>query len=126
MPFWQFFQQGRNGHVLLVRPLRIPYRISKIIFALGADEFLVMLEGKIGECPFFRVQSGKMIVCRRLSFSLHQHTTVCWKVGRNLNGCGFSHYHQAKDGKKLCSMGHNKHLPNGLLACFCMKTLVGL
>ena len=27
-----------------------------------------------------------------------------------------SHYHQAKDGKKLCSMGHNKHLPNGLLA----------
>ena len=54
--------------------------------------------------------------CRKLSFSLHQRTTVCWKVGRNLNGCGFSHYHQAKDGKKLCSMGHNKHLPNGL-AC---------
>jgi hypothetical protein len=50
---------------------------------------------------------------------------VRWKAGRNLNGCGFSHYHQAKDRKKLCSMGHNKHLPNGLLACFCMKTLVG-
>ena len=62
--------------------------------------------------------------CRRLSFLLHQHTTVRWKAGRNLNGCGFSHYHQAKDGKKLCSMGHNKHLPNDLLA-FAWKLLWG-
>ena len=58
-------------------------------------------------------------------WAFHCNTIVCWIVGRNLNGCGFSHYHQAKDGKKLCSMGHNKHLPDGLLACFCMKTLVG-
>ena len=63
MPFWQLFRQGRDGRALLVRPSRILHRISKILFALGADEFLAMLEGKIGECPFFRVQSGKMIVC---------------------------------------------------------------
>ena len=36
-----------------VRPSRIPHKISKIIFALGADEFLAMLEGKIREAPFF-------------------------------------------------------------------------
>ena len=38
MPFWQNFRQGRDG--LLVRPSRIPHRISKILFALGANEFL--------------------------------------------------------------------------------------
>ena len=32
---------------------RIPHRISKILFALGADEFLAMLKGKIREAPFF-------------------------------------------------------------------------
>ena len=54
VPFWQFFRQGRDGHALLVRPLRIPHRISRIIFALGAaDEFLAMLEGKIREALFF-------------------------------------------------------------------------
>jgi hypothetical protein len=37
VPFWQFFRQGRDGHALLVRPSRIPQRISKILFALGAD-----------------------------------------------------------------------------------------
>jgi hypothetical protein len=52
VPFWQFFRQGRDGRALLVRPSRIPHRISKIIFALGADEFLAMLEGKIREVPF--------------------------------------------------------------------------
>ena len=45
VPFWQFFRQGRDGH----------HRISKILFALGADEFLAMLEGKIREDPFFYV-----------------------------------------------------------------------
>jgi hypothetical protein len=50
---WQFFRQGRNGRALLVRPSRIPHGISKILFALGADEFLAMLEGKIREAPFF-------------------------------------------------------------------------
>jgi len=53
VPFWQFFRQGRSGWALLVRPSRIPHRISKNIFALGADEFLEMLEGKIREAPFF-------------------------------------------------------------------------
>jgi hypothetical protein len=53
VPFWQFFRQGRDGHALLVQPSRIPHRISKIIFALGADEFLTMLEGKIRVTPFF-------------------------------------------------------------------------
>ena len=54
VPFWQFFRQGRDGRALLVQPSRIPYRISKILFALGADEFLAMLEGKIREAPFFK------------------------------------------------------------------------
>ena len=37
-------------------PSRIPHRISKIIFAFGADEFLAMLEGKIRKCLFFYVE----------------------------------------------------------------------
>ena len=45
-PFWQFFRQGLDGCALLVRPLRIPRWISKIIFALDSYEFLAMLEGK--------------------------------------------------------------------------------
>ena len=53
VPFWQFFRQGRDGHALLVRPSRIPHRISKTLFALGADEFLAMLEVKVREAPFF-------------------------------------------------------------------------
>ena len=48
-----FFRQGRDGRALLVQPSRIPHRISKILFVLGADEFLAMLEGKIREAPFF-------------------------------------------------------------------------
>ena len=54
VPFWQFFRQGQDGRALLVRPSRIPHRIWKILFALGADEFLAMLEGKIREGPFFK------------------------------------------------------------------------
>ena len=53
VPFWQFFRQGREGRALLGRPSRIPHGISEILFALGADEFLVMLEGKLREAPFF-------------------------------------------------------------------------
>ena len=53
VPFWQFFRQGRDGRALLVRPSRIPHRISKVLFALGADEFLAVLEGKIREAPLF-------------------------------------------------------------------------
>ena len=51
--FCQFFKQGQDGRALLVRPSRIPHRISKFFFAFGADEFLAMLEGKIKEAPFF-------------------------------------------------------------------------
>ena len=65
MPFWQFFRLGRDGCALLVRPSRILHRISKILFALGADEFLSMLEGKIRVTPFFKVQSGKITVCKK-------------------------------------------------------------
>ena len=54
VPFWHFFRQGWDGQALLVRPSRIPHRISKILFAFGADEFLAMLEGKIREGPFFK------------------------------------------------------------------------
>jgi hypothetical protein len=36
-----------------MQPSRIPHRISKILFALGANEFLAMFEGKIRETPFF-------------------------------------------------------------------------
>ena len=43
----------QTGRALLVRPSRIPHRISKILFALGADEFLAMLKGKIRETPIF-------------------------------------------------------------------------
>ena len=54
VPFLQFYRQSRDGRALLVRPSRIPHRISKILFALGANEFLAMLEGKIRETPFFK------------------------------------------------------------------------
>jgi hypothetical protein len=52
VPFWQFFRRGRDGRALLVWPSRIPHRISKIIFALGADDLLAMLEGKIRDGSF--------------------------------------------------------------------------
>ena len=47
-----FSERARDGHALIVWPSRIPHRNSKILFALGADEFLIMLEGKITEAPF--------------------------------------------------------------------------
>ena len=72
MAFWQFFRQGRDGRALLVRPSRIPHRISKTIFASGADNFLAMLEGKIREGPFFKVQSGEKTVWpKNFSNSMH-------------------------------------------------------
>jgi hypothetical protein len=54
VPFWQFFIKGQDGRALIVQPSRIPHRISKIIFDLGSLEFLVMLEGKTRETPFFK------------------------------------------------------------------------
>ena len=62
VPFWQFFRQVRDGRALLVHPSRIPHRISKILIVLGSYEFLAMLEGKIKETQFFKVQSGKITV----------------------------------------------------------------
>ena len=40
-----------------------PSQDFKKNIALGADEFLAMLEGKIRVTPFFKVQSGKITVC---------------------------------------------------------------
>ena len=40
----------------------IPHRISKILFAYSSYEFLAMLEGKIRETPFLKVQSSKITV----------------------------------------------------------------
>jgi hypothetical protein len=54
VPFWQLFPLGWDGRALLVQPSRIPHRISKILFALGADQFLAMLEGNIIKAPFFK------------------------------------------------------------------------
>ena len=53
VPILQFFRKGRDGHALLMRPSRIPHRISKIIFVFCSYEFLAILEGKIREAPFF-------------------------------------------------------------------------
>ena len=53
------YMQGLKGAILAIfqfftvrAALKNP-RISKILFALGADEFLAMLEGKIREALFF-------------------------------------------------------------------------
>ena len=44
---------GMAMHYQCGHHARIPHSISKILFALGTDEFLAMLEGKIREAPFF-------------------------------------------------------------------------
>jgi hypothetical protein len=56
VPFWQFFRMGWDGRALIGRPSRIPHRNWKIIFVLGADEYIERLEGKIRECLFFYVK----------------------------------------------------------------------
>ena len=56
VPVWQFFRMGWDGRALLGRPSRIPHRNWKIIFVLGADEYIERLEGKIRECLFFYVK----------------------------------------------------------------------
>ena len=48
-----YMQRLKNGPALLVLSSKFSHRISKILFALGVDEFLAMLEGKIREAPFF-------------------------------------------------------------------------
>jgi hypothetical protein len=57
------FQTGMGWPCTVSAALRIPHRISKKFFALGANEFLAILEGKIRATPFFKVQSGKIAVC---------------------------------------------------------------
>ena len=56
VPFWQFFRMGPDGRALLGQPSRIPHRNWKIIFVLGANEYIKRLEGKIRECLFFYVK----------------------------------------------------------------------
>ena len=41
---------------------RIPHRISKFLFIYGFYEFLAILEVKIREAPFLKVQSDKITV----------------------------------------------------------------
>ena len=59
----------------------MPHRISKIVFALGADELLAMMEGKIREGPFLRFnlvkqQCGhyKVESSSKLVFKVHFQT----------------------------------------------------
>ena len=54
-------------------PSRIPHWISNILFASGVNDFLAMLEGKIREGPFFKVQSSKTTVWK---------DKVAWKKKR--------------------------------------------
>ena len=58
VPFGQFFRTGwdDHGHALLGRPSRIHHGNWKIIFVLGADEYVERLEGKIREFLFFYVK----------------------------------------------------------------------
>ena len=59
----EIFQTGLGWPCTVNAPSRIPHRISKILFALGAVEFLAKIRDKIREAPFFKVQSGKIKVC---------------------------------------------------------------
>ena len=47
------FQTGPGWRGTVSAALKNPSQDFKILFALGADEFLTMLEGKIREAPFF-------------------------------------------------------------------------
>ena len=92
VPFWQFFRQGQDGHALLVRPSRIPHRISKIIFAMGADEFLAM---ELERPHFLKVQSGKITVWMTSFTQLHlptppMHGALCVLVVAIRNSFSFS------------------------------------
>ena len=46
------FKTGPGWLFTVSAALKIPHRISKIIFALSANKFLAMLEGKIRLTPF--------------------------------------------------------------------------
>ena len=50
------FQKGLGWLCLLVWPSKMHHSIWKILFVLGADEYLERLEGKIRKCLFFYVK----------------------------------------------------------------------
>ena len=64
VPFRQFFKMGWDGLALLGGPSRIPHRNWKIIFVLGANEYIERLEGKVIECLFFYFRFFKITVWR--------------------------------------------------------------
>ena len=69
----------------------IPHRISKILFVYCSYELLAMLEGKIREAPFFKVQSCKITVCLRSISNINFQSWAFWgssKYIRPLNKTG--------------------------------------
>ena len=58
----------------------IPHRISKILFVYGSYDFLAMLEGKIREAPFFKVQSCKITVWFGWETKIQMFTTSGGKI----------------------------------------------
>ena len=54
----KIFQTGLGWPCTVSVALENPSKDFKNIFALGTIEFLAMLEGKIRETPFLKVQSG--------------------------------------------------------------------
>ena len=56
------FQTGPGWPCTVSATLKNPSQDFKIIFAMDANEFLAMLEGKIRATSFFKVQSGKITV----------------------------------------------------------------
>ena len=63
MSFWQFFREGWKGRALLVRPSKMHHSIWKILFLLGADEYLERMEGKIIIAYSFILKYFKITVC---------------------------------------------------------------
>ena len=54
---------GCDGRALLVRPSKMHHSILKILFVLGADDYLERLEGKIRKYLFFYVQISLEYQC---------------------------------------------------------------
>ena len=73
MLIWQFFRKGWDGRALLVQPSKTHHSIWKIIFVLGADEYLERLEGKIRGCLFFYVKNSKITVWNELRMNSNNH-----------------------------------------------------
>ena len=61
MPFWQFSRKGWDGRALLVRPLKMHHSISKILFVLGADEYLDW-KAKLESAYYFILKYSKVTV----------------------------------------------------------------